>query len=106
MHRTAWLTLALALLPLEAQAISRYNSTSMTCAQVRAVVRSEGAAIMRWRSNRGIQRYGRYVAHDGFCPASEIAEWSYIPTADRASCPVYECKQYSPEDDFFWRRRW
>jgi hypothetical protein len=107
MHRIIWLALAVTLLPLQAQAISRYNSTSMSCAQVRATVRGEGEVIMRWRSARsGVQRYGRFVAHDGFCPTAEIAEWSYIPSADRASCPVYECKQYSPEDDFLWRRRW
>jgi hypothetical protein len=105
MHRTVWLAVAIALLPLEAQAISRYNSTSMSCAKVRAIVRSEGAVIMRWRSSRGVQRYGRFVAHDGFCPSAEIAEWSYIPSADRSSCPVYECKQYSPEDEFWWLNR-
>jgi hypothetical protein len=106
MHRTVWLALAVTLLPLQAQAISRYNSTSMSCAQVRGTILAEGEVIMRWRSSRGIQRYGRFVAHDGFCPTAEIAEWSYIPSADRQSCPVWECKQYSPEDDFFrWRRR-
>ena len=52
MHKTVWLALALTLLPLQAQAISRYNSTSMSCAQVRATVRAEGAVIMRWRSSR------------------------------------------------------
>ncbi len=107
MHRTACLAACFALLPFQAEAISRYNSASMSCAQVRAVVRSEGAVILRWRSDRGIQRYGRFVAHDGFCPSSESAQISYIPTADRASCPVYERKQYSPDDDFWWlRRRW
>ena len=106
MKRTVWLARVATLLPFQAQAISRYNSTSMTCAQVRATVRAEGEVIMRWRSSRsGVQRYGRFVAHDGFCPSAEIAEWSYIPSADHASCPVYECKQYSPEDDFWWLRR-
>jgi hypothetical protein len=106
MQKTVWLALAVTLLPLQAQAISRYNSTSMSCADVRATVRAEGAAIMRWRSARsGVQRYGRFVAHDGFCASAERAEWSHIPSADRQSCPVYECKQYSPDDDFFWWRR-
>ncbi len=106
MHKTLLLALAVSMLPFQAQAISRYNSTSMSCAQVRATVRAEGEVIMRWRSSRsGVQRYGRFVAHDGFCPSAEIAEWSYIPSADRESCPVYECKQYSPEDDFRWLRR-
>jgi hypothetical protein len=108
MTKALLIALGLSLVSFEAGAISRYNSTSMSCAEVRATIRAEGAAIMRWRSARGVQRYGRYVASDRFCPSAEIAEWSYIPSADRKSCGVLECKQYSPEDDdFFWlRRRW
>jgi hypothetical protein len=108
MTKALLIALGLSLVSFEAVAISRYNSTSMSCAEVRATILAEGAAIMRWRSARGVQRYGRYVASDRFCPSAEIAEWSSIPSADRRSCNVLECKQYSPEDDdFFWlRRRW
>ncbi len=107
MKKTALIALGLSLVSLDAQAISRYNSTSMSCDEVRARIRHEGAVIMRWRSprNPSIQRYGRFVAHDGFCPASEIAETTWIPAADTQSCPVYECHQYDPEDDLFWLRR-
>ena len=108
MKKTAMLALAVALLPFQAEAISRYNSTSMTCAGVKATVRAEGEVIMRWRSSRsGVQRFGRFVAHDGFCPEAERAEITYIPSADRPSCAVYECKHFSPErdDDFWWLRR-
>lgn len=108
MLRIAFAAIGLSLLSVEAGAISRYNSTSMSCSEVRATIRAEGAAIMRWRSASGVQRYGRFVASDRFCPTAEIAEPSYIPSADRSSCGVLECKQYSPEDDDFWwlRRRW
>jgi hypothetical protein len=96
--------MAVSALPFEAEAISRYNSTSMSCAQIQATIRSEGAAIMRWRSPQsGVQRYNRFVAHGGFCPTAERAERAFIPSADRQSCPVWECRQYSPDDrDFFW----
>ena len=97
------IALGLSLLSAEAHAISRYNSTSMSCAEVKRTINAEGAAIMRWRSltNSSIQRYGRFVASDAYCPAAEIAESSFIPSSDRKSCSVLECKQYSPDDDNF-----
>ena len=106
--KTVLLTLCLSLVAMEAQAISRYNSTSMSCDEVKATVRGEGEAIMRWRSTTspGLPRYGRFVRNRQFCRANERAETSYIPTADRKSCALRECKPYSPEDDrFIFRRR-
>ena len=93
----------LALLASEAQAISRYNSTSMSCERVKAVVRAEGAVILRWRGNSGIQRYGRFVANGRFCSSSERAETSYVPSSDRKSCAVRECKYWDPDDDIIFR---
>ena len=87
----------------EAHAISRYNSTSMGCGEIKATVRAEGAVILRWRGNSGIQRYGRFVAHGGFCESGTRAETSYVPSADRKSCPVRECKYWDPDDEFIFR---
>lgn len=95
----------LTILPMEALAISRYNSTSMSCPQIRATLRAEGAAILRWRSQSGIQRYNRFVASDRFCPSAERAERTTVPAAGGRSCAVLECRQYSEDDDFFWLRR-
>ncbi len=104
MKRTALLALCLSLLSVEAQAISRYNSTSMTCNQVKAAVRGEGAVILRWRSkNNGIQRYGRFVANGSFCASGLRAERSSVPSSDRKSCPVLECKYFDPDDRFIYR---
>lgn len=97
------IALGLLLIPFEAQAISRYNSTSMSCARVKATVRAEGAVILRWRGKSGAQRYGRFVAHGGFCESGTRAETSYVPSSDRKSCGVYECKYWDPDDDFIWR---
>ena len=102
--KTVLIALCLTLVSLDAHAISRYNSTSMSCAEARGTVLAEGAVILRWRSARGIQRYGRFVAHDGFCDSGERAEPSYILTQDSKSCPVLECKYYDPDDDFIFRR--
>jgi hypothetical protein len=97
------IALGLVLVSAEAQAISRYNSTSMRCGEIKATVRAEGAVILRWRGNSGIQRYGRFVAHTGFCSAGERAEISYVPAADRKSCAVRECKYWDPDDDIIFR---
>ncbi|SFK43521.1 hypothetical protein SAMN04488498_106149 [Mesorhizobium albiziae] len=85
-----------------AHAITRYNSTSMRCDEVRATIRRDGAAIMRYRSQRNpsLQLYGRYVRDDRFCQQEEMAETVFIPSADRKSCPVYECKTFDFDDDF------
>jgi hypothetical protein len=96
--------LVLVLAPFEAQAIQRYNSTSMSCGQIKATLRAQGAAILRWTGRSGGLRYGRFVAHGGFCESGTRAETSYIPASDRKSCPVYECKYWSPDDDFIFRR--
>ena len=103
--KTVLIALCLSLVSLEAHAISRYNSTSMSCAEARGTVVAEGAVILRWRSPGGIQRFGRFVADNGFCSWSERAETSYIPTQDRPSCAVLECKYYDPDDDFIFRFR-
>ncbi|MEW9806651.1 hypothetical protein [Mesorhizobium marinum] len=97
--------LILVLAPVEALAIQRYNSKSMSCAEIKGMLRAEGAAILRWRGRSGNQLYGRFVAHGGFCESGTRAETSYVPSADRKSCPVYECKYWSPDDDFIFRRR-
>jgi hypothetical protein len=100
--KTVLFAVCMSLVSVEAHAISRYNSTSLSCGEARAIIRSEGAAIMRWSSTRtpGLPLYGRFVDHDGFCPESYRAENSFIPTADRNSCLLLECKPFSPDDDF------
>ncbi|MER8435684.1 hypothetical protein NKH36_02670 [Mesorhizobium sp. M1312] len=57
------------LVSFEAQAISRYNSTSMSCDEVRATIAGDGEAITRYLSRRdpSLQLYGRYVRNRLFC---------------------------------------
>ena len=52
-----------------ASAISRYNTATLDCSEVKSRIHSEGAVILRFRStfNPSIPRFGRYVAHSGFC---------------------------------------
>jgi hypothetical protein len=97
------IALAMLLVSFEAQAISRYNSTSMSCGEIKATVQAEGAVILRWRGRSGVQRFGRFVANGRFCSSGERAETSYVPSSDRKSCAVRECKYWDPDDDFIWR---
>ena len=90
--RVASIALCLALVATAAHAISRYTSTSMDCAEIKATLQSEGAAILQWRSTRdpSLPLYGRYVANRRFCQMEERAEIAHVPAADR-SCPVNRC---------------
>jgi hypothetical protein len=47
----------------EASAISRYETTTMSCARVQAALSSDGAAILRYRApdNPYLVLYDRYV---------------------------------------------
>lgn len=75
----------------DAQAISRYTSTDMPCEEVRATIRNEGAAIMRYTSKRGNQLFARYVRDSRYCEYEERARTTYIPAADTDSCRVFMC---------------
>ena len=63
--------------------------------------------ILNFRSkfNPSIPRYGRFVSGQRYCSSSELAEITYIPTADTKSCPLRECHIHDFDDDFLWRRR-
>ncbi len=83
----------LSLLAVEAHAISRYTSTSMTCSKVKAIISRDGAAIMQHRSPRtGLPLYDRYVKNRLFCPGGQTTDRAYIPTSDLPACPVNRCE--------------
>jgi hypothetical protein len=92
--KTALLALGLCVMAVDAQAISRYDPTRMSCDQVQATIAQQGAVILRYQSARtpGLPLYDRYVDSGGFCERGEIAYPATVPTADTKSCPVYLCK--------------
>jgi hypothetical protein len=99
-----WVTaMVLVMIPLPAQAISRYETMSMSCTAIHATIMREGAVILRWRSarNPSLPLYDRFVADDGFCPSLERATLTTVPAADTKACPVYNCTYFDPRDDFF-----
>jgi hypothetical protein len=95
MKGTFALALAFSLLAFDAQAISRYNSQSMTCERVQATVRREGAVILSYTGRGNAPLYDRYVAHSGFCNGTDITRITSVPTSDNSRCIVYRCFQKS-----------
>jgi hypothetical protein len=98
------LATVLAVLPAEAFAIQRYQSTSMSCEQARAVIREEGAVLLQWQSRRvrNLPRYERFIRNDNYCQSHEYAAPTVVPTADTEKCPVKRCEErMSIGDDFF-----
>ena len=100
----ALLVLLVAIAP--AGAISRKNAWSMSCAKAQDIVDANGAMILNFRSkfNPTIPRYGRFVADQRFCAGTELAEVTYIPTADTKSCPLLECHLHDFDEFEIWRR--
>ena len=96
----------LTMVVLPAQAINRYNVNTMQCRDVQTIVQQQGAAILRYPSKRvqGMTLYDRYVANSGWCEPGEWAKPGWVPTADRAKCPVRHCEDIDYWDDGRFRR--
>lgn len=99
----AIMTIATMTLAEPALAISRYNSTTLTCDQVRQRVINERAVILRYPSTRvkGMTLYDRYVTRSAMCDPHEYAERAYVPARDTDRCPVLNCQDYDPESRRF-----
>ena len=98
------LLVAIPLLLIEETAFAQesHDIDGMDCASVQAILKQEGAAILRYRSlfNLSLPLYDRYVSGQSECPAGEVALRKGVPTRDRKYCPVYRCV----ESDIFVAR--
>jgi hypothetical protein len=97
----AAIAICASMLASESFAISRYDIGNKSCRELRAIVRRDGAAILRWRSQRnGIVLYERFVRNMNYCPAGQITDASTVPAAD-GSCTLPKCVEL---EDFytFW----
>ena len=77
-----------------AQAISRYNSTSMSCAAAQEYILREGAVILRYSSPRhpNLPLYDRYVSDGGMCAMGQGTVVDTVPTSDNPRCMVLKCR--------------
>lgn len=95
MLKSALLALPLSILVMDAQAQSIPGAVGATCGQVRSIINTNGAAIVRWQSPRDprVRLHERFVASRAFCDSEQIVAITYIPTADAGACPVFECRE-------------
>lgn len=99
---TAGLT-ALMMATMPAAAISRIETTRTDCADIRATLVREGAAILRYTSKRGLPIYDRYVSDSLYCPGRETGVWASVPARDTNRCRVISCDAYASDDDDLFR---
>ncbi|MCO6185761.1 hypothetical protein [Rhizobium sp. L1K21] len=86
----------------QALAISRYETQSMTCGQIRTALDREGAAILRYPSEHtpGLTLYDRYVGRQNACGPHEVTQRTDVPAKD-GSCPVLRCIDEPDRCDLF-----
>jgi hypothetical protein len=84
-------------------AIERINTPQTDCAAIQSIIQRDGAAILRYPSERvaNYTLYDRYVTGDRFCRRDERAEPASVPSADRARCRVLLCEPYEPIIELF-----
>ncbi len=80
-------SMILAGLLLPAGAEARPDTRSMTCNQLQAFIKKNGAVVM----NTGPRTYNRFVYHRGFCLYSETVGTAWVDASD-GECRLRECK--------------
>ncbi|MBW8636546.1 hypothetical protein K1W69_05025 [Hoeflea sp. WL0058] len=102
MKRTVVLAICAATIAMPAHALSRYDSTRLSCARIQEILKSEGAAVLRYPSPRipALTLYDTYAFHSGYCGYDQYAKPSYVPSQDRKRCPVRVCTDNSRTGDF------
>jgi hypothetical protein len=91
----AWIGAVVTLIPMEAHAIGRYTSTSMTCANIHEAIDREGAVILRYSprwAEAGVTLYDRYVRDAAQCSVGTEPRRLSVPARD-GQCPVLFCRQ-------------
>ena len=63
---------------------SRPSTTSMSCSQAQATVKSAGAVVLA----TGGFSYDRYVRSEAFCTHQEMSIPAWAPTLDNALCVI------------------
>jgi hypothetical protein len=67
-----------------AMAQSGSTTLTMTCAQARGIVSSQGSVVL----HTGPNTFDRYVRDGSFCALQEVARPTWVRTSDSAQCPI------------------
>lgn len=84
---------------IDAAAISRYNTTSLSCSSIKSKIRSQGAVILRWTSKSGNPNYNRFVRNASFCNPGQTTTSKTVPSAS-GNCRVPYCVSRRALDPF------
>ncbi|MCY0146506.1 hypothetical protein OEG84_01915 [Hoeflea sp. G2-23] len=95
---TGLLAVFVAMAVTPANAINRIETTQTDCADIRATLIDEGAAILRYTSKKGLPIYDRYVSNSRMCQNYEVGVWVSLPARDTNACRVIAC-QADPNDN-------
>ena len=76
-----------------ATAMSRQESSLMSCAVLHQVLAKDGAMVLRHYSGqvRKIEVYDRYVTNSMSCAGQGRMSATTVPTSDNLECPVAFC---------------
>ena len=82
-------------------ALERIYSSSTTCAQIKAILERDGAAIILYpsRSIPGLTLINRFAVTANFCESAKRAQPFAIKTSDNNVCKVPICREQT--DDSF-----
>lgn len=76
----------LSLSAIAANAQTRLETASASCARIRAVLDQNGSAILRQRSTSGI-----YVKDGRYCGIGQTAQPASVAASDTGNCRVQRC---------------
>jgi len=91
--RSRLLCVPFVILAFAAQAQSRPNSLSLSCAAVARLVQQQGTVLL----GTGTVSYDRYVSSGSSCGPAERPDPAWVPSADSQQCFVgYRCRATAP----------
>jgi hypothetical protein len=86
--------LALAILSGAALAQPRPSTTQMSCGQAKALLQSQGAAVI----GTGGYTFDRFVVSRAYCEPTQTMRPAFVPAADTPACMIgYTC--FEPSRD-------
>ena len=72
-------------------------TTARTCAEDRAIINAQGAAVL----STSAMTYARYVKDGAYCLVDQFPAPAWVPSADNSQCFVgYRCKDGPDDSDF------